>query len=212
MAAPFGDTAVPTKYRAAVLGAAVQYGVPPSFLAAQIDAESGFRADAVSPDGAIGIAQFMPGTAKSVNLNPYDPTASIYAMAKLMAYYKKQYGSWEKALYAYHDGEGKVNTPGPAGIAYAKEILGKVGTALPDTGEGETITPVVSPSSLLDLAAKFKDPGHWRRVGLFAAGFLLLALGAFFLIGSKAVPIANKVMDVKGKVMKSGTQKATDVV
>lgn len=208
MAAPFGDTAVPVKYQPAVLAAATRYGVSPAFLAAQINAESGFNPTAVSPSGAIGIAQFMPGTAKSVGVDPHDPIASINAMAKLMAHYKSQFGTWEKALYAYHDGPGAVNSPGPAGIKYAKGILDKVGGALSDTGsEGSSTTPAGLLSdpftSVEKLGAAFTDSAKWKRVGLYAAGFLLLAIGVFFFVGS------SKLLDVgklAGKAIPHGVK------
>src|SRR4051795_6403891 len=51
----------------------------------QLYAESGFNPIAVSPAGAQGIAQFMPGTARAYGLaDPYDATAAIGAQAHLM--------------------------------------------------------------------------------------------------------------------------------
>lgn len=210
MAAPFGDTAVPAKYQAAVLAASVRYGVPPSFLAAQISAESGFNPNAVSPDGAIGIAQFLPSTAHSVGLDPHDPIASINAMAKLMAYYKGKFGSWEKALYAYHDGPGNVNTPGPAGQSYAREILGKAGQALTGAGSGDTPDPGVGVAPVgvsLDpfkpletLLDRFKDPERWKRFGLYLGGTLLVVGGGVMLVGKDALGSVNDVATAVGKV------------
>lgn len=197
----FGGTKVPVKYQAQVLASAAKWGVPPAFLAAQLDAESGFNPSAVSPDGAIGIAQFMPGTAKSVGLNPHDANASIDAMAKLMAHYHKQYGTWEKALYAYHDGPGKVEGPGPAGRAYAKKILGRVGTLLgssagvvADTADA-AITPV-SLTSTTKALGKLNDPVFWNRVGMYVLGIGLVIAGLLFLFRQQATDVASQV--VKG--------------
>lgn len=208
MAAPFGDTAVPAKYQAAVIAAAVRYGVPPAFLAAQIDAESGFNPNAVSPDGAIGIAQFMPGTAKSVGLNPHDPIASINAMAKLMAHYRSQFGSWEKALYAYHDGPGAVNTPGPAGLSYARGILGKVGEALSGGSSGPSSGTATTPvggsldpfKSVESLFGTFTDASKWKRFGLYLGGAVLVVGGVALLVGKEAVGAVDSVVDTVGKV------------
>lgn len=63
-----------------------------ALLAAQLRQESGFRADAVSPAGAQGIAQFMPGTwstwGRDVSgdgvANPFDPVDAIPADARLL--------------------------------------------------------------------------------------------------------------------------------
>jgi hypothetical protein len=210
MAAPFGDTSVPAKYQAQVLAAAATYGVPPAFLAAQINAESGFNANAVSPDGAIGIAQFLPGTAVSVGLNPHDPMASIIAMAKLMAHYKSQFGTWEKALYAYHDGPGKVDSPGPAGIAYAKTILSKSGiTSGADTATGEEgISPVASltdPFQITEkLFATFQKPDAWKRVGYYLVGMLLITIGIILISGKRAVQLTESALDIGGSGGGSG--------
>jgi soluble lytic murein transglycosylase-like protein len=188
----FGTTQVPSKYQAQVIAAAARYGVPPAFLAAQIDAESGFNPNAVSPDGAIGIAQFMPATAKSVGLNPHDANASIMAMAKLMAYYKKEYGSWEKALYAYHGGPGVVNDPGPASLAYAKKVLGNAGDLTADVVGG--ITDAVNPFKNVEkLLGQLRDREAWIRVGYWGAGFFLVVLGIVFLLYG---PTSNAVKKV----------------
>lgn len=198
MASIFGGTSVPSKYQATVLAAAAQYGMPPAILAAQINAESSFNPGAVSPDGAIGISQFLPGTAKSVGLDPHDPVASIKAQAKLMSYYYRQYGSWEKALYAYHDGPGKVNDPGPAGIAYAKEILGVVGQ---DVSGSVAATPVVNDplSSVEGLIDRFADPDAWKRVGYYALGFLLVVAGIVLLVMKEAPTGIASVLNTGGK-------------
>jgi len=58
---------------------------PPSIVAAQLEQESGFNPDAVSPAGAEGIAQFMPGTWPAWSLpgqSPFDPAAAIPAQGR----------------------------------------------------------------------------------------------------------------------------------
>lgn len=99
-------------------------------LAAQLKAESDFNPNSVSPAGAQGIAQFMPGTARSMGLtNPFDPRASIFAQAKLMSQLIRRFRSIPKALAAYNAGPGAVEKYG--GIppyaetqAYVARILG----------------------------------------------------------------------------------------
>ena len=67
---------VPAAYRDSIARAASRWNVSAALLAAQIYAESGFNPFAVSPAGARGIAQFMPGTARTYGLrNPFDPHA-----------------------------------------------------------------------------------------------------------------------------------------
>ena len=58
-----GVEGVPAEYEADVIRAgSVCELITPPVIAAQIEAESGWNPDAVSPAGAVGIAQFMPGT------------------------------------------------------------------------------------------------------------------------------------------------------
>ncbi len=84
-------------------------GIPPVLFVRQIQQESGFNPNAVSSAGAIGIAQFMPQTAASLGVNPWNPYAALRAAARLMASYVKWYGGdYAKALAAYNAGSGWV--------------------------------------------------------------------------------------------------------
>lgn len=84
-------------------------GLPPVLFVRQIQQESGFNPNAVSSAGAIGIAQFMPQTAASLGVNPWNPYAALRAAARLMASYVKWYGGdYAKALAAYNAGSGWV--------------------------------------------------------------------------------------------------------
>ena len=89
---------------------AVNAGINPTWFVKQIQQESGFDPNAVSPAGAIGIAQFMPATAESMGIDPHDPEASLKAAAHLDAANLAHYGSEEKALAAYNAGSGTVDS------------------------------------------------------------------------------------------------------
>ncbi len=79
-------------------------------LSHKINQESGFNPYAISSAGAIGIAQFMPGTAASLGINPRDPVAALRGAARLMSQYIRQYGgNYAKALAAYNAGPGTVS-------------------------------------------------------------------------------------------------------
>jgi hypothetical protein len=200
--AAFGQTDVPEQYQSAIIAASARWGVPTALLAAQINQESGFNPNALSPDGAIGIAQFMPGTAASVGLDPHDPMASIDAMAKLMSHYNKEFGSWEKALIAYHDGPNDIDDPGPAARNYVTKIMAVVGDALGIASNAQN--PLV-PDSLEDTTAvlkKLSDPEFWKRVGLGAAGFLAVLAGVFFLFGASPKDVGKAVVTGGGSVVK----------
>jgi soluble lytic murein transglycosylase-like protein len=110
---------------------ATKYGVDPNIFVRQIQAESGFRPDARSPAGALGIAQFMPGTAASMGVNPMNPQQALDGAARHMASLLKKYGGdYHKALAAYNAGAGTVDKYG--GVppyaetqTYVRTILGE---------------------------------------------------------------------------------------
>ena len=60
---------------------AQQNGISADLFEKQINQESGFNPNAVSPAGAIGIAQFMPSTAQGLGINPYDAVQSLSGAA-----------------------------------------------------------------------------------------------------------------------------------
>lgn len=89
--------------------AAQRAGINADAFVRQIQQESGFRTGAVSGAGAVGIAQFMPATAASLGVNPYDPSSALNGAAQMMAGLSRQFGGdYAKALAAYNAGGGAV--------------------------------------------------------------------------------------------------------
>lgn len=121
---------VPAQFAAPIAAAAQRWNVSAALLAAQLYAESGFNPAAVSPAGAEGIAQFMPGTARALGLaNPFDAAKAIDAQGHLMRDLLRQFGSVPLALAAYNAGPGAVAAcgcvpPYPETQAYLARILG----------------------------------------------------------------------------------------
>jgi hypothetical protein len=108
-----------SEYVAMARQAAINAGINPDYFVRQIMTESGFNPRAVSPAGAIGIAQFMPGTAAGLGVDPWDPFSALNGAARLMANYTKQYGGdYAKALAAYNSGSGTVQYAIKMGGAY----------------------------------------------------------------------------------------------
>lgn len=103
--------------------AANSAGIPPNYFVLQIRQESNFDPNAVSPAGAVGIAQFIPSTAAGLGINPYDPISSLYGAARYMASLDQSYsGDYAKALAAYNAGPPAVtravNSGGANWLAY----------------------------------------------------------------------------------------------
>ena len=84
--------------------------LPVPFLTRLIWRESSFRVGVVSPAGAQGVAQFMPGTAKDRGLgDPFDPEQAIPHAAHFLADLKRQFGNLGLAAAAYNGGPGRVS-------------------------------------------------------------------------------------------------------
>ena len=128
---------VPAVHRPALLAAAVRERLPAALLAAQLWAESGFRVNAVSPVGALGIAQFMPATwAGAWNpwrvSSPFDPVAAIAAQGRYLAILLRgAQGRVARALAAYNAGAAAVDGPEPTWPAetraYVRRVLARAG-------------------------------------------------------------------------------------
>jgi Transglycosylase SLT domain/SPOR domain len=85
-------------------------GLPVGYFTKLIWRESSFKADAVSPAGAQGVAQFMPGTASARGLaDPFDPASAIPASAKYLAELARKFGNLGLAAAAYNAGETAVD-------------------------------------------------------------------------------------------------------
>ena len=80
------------------------------FFARLLWKESLFDAAAVSPAGAQGIAQFMPGTAKLRGLaDAFNPAEALYASAAYLADLSRTYGNLGLAAVAYNGGEARAD-------------------------------------------------------------------------------------------------------
>jgi len=86
-------------------------------LTALIVVESGADQKAVSPHGALGLMQIMPGHWSYENKELRDPYTNIEAGATILRYYIKRHGLIG-GLRAYNCG-----TPAGATVEYAKKVL-----------------------------------------------------------------------------------------
>ena len=93
----------------AIETAARRNGLDPAFFVRLIWKESLFDAAAVSPAGALGIAQFMPGTARLRGLDdPFNPAAALQSAALYLADLSRGYGNIGLAAVAYNGGEARA--------------------------------------------------------------------------------------------------------
>lgn len=90
--------------------AADKYGLPRWLVRSVMKNESGFSARAISPKGAIGLMQLMPGTAQTLGANPADPAQNADAGARYLRDLLQKYdGALWHALAAYNAGPGAVS-------------------------------------------------------------------------------------------------------
>ena len=122
----------PLRYSAIVRGHAKNYDLDPALLAAVIDAESKFRADAKSGSGAIGLMQLLPSTAHGIALHTggtrfttsdlYDPEINVRYGSWYLRHLLNKYGNERTALAAYNAGQDNVDRwlAGRSGIRFSE--------------------------------------------------------------------------------------------
>jgi soluble lytic murein transglycosylase-like protein len=112
--------------------AALHAGLPPAIVHSIARAESGYRQDAVSPKGAIGLMQLMPRTAAALNADPLDPKQNAEAGARylreLLEKYENDPHQVSKAVAAYNAGPAAVDKydgipPYAETIQYVNRVL-----------------------------------------------------------------------------------------
>ena len=156
------SAAVPAEFAPWVLKAgSLCPELPPALIAAQIDAESGWNPQAVSPVGAQGPAQFMPGTWASWGkdedgngvASPFDIADAVMAQGRYGCSLVEQVrplggDTTSLALAAYNAGPGAVLRyggipPYPETQAYVPKILALAAkyAAAPPAGGASTGNP-----------------------------------------------------------------------
>ena len=109
----------PLRYAAIVRGHAANYRLNPALLAAVIEEESKFNADAHSRTGAIGLMQLQPQTAKGIALRTggerfvvsdlYNPEINVRYGAWYLRHLLNKYRDEQTALAAYNAGQENVD-------------------------------------------------------------------------------------------------------
>ncbi|MGZ4421415.1 MAG: lytic transglycosylase domain-containing protein [Gaiellaceae bacterium] len=109
----------PLRYTAIVRGHAANYRLNPALLAAVIEQESKFNADARSSTGAVGLMQLQPQTAEGIAIRTggskfvlsdlTNPEINVRYGAWYLRHLLNKYGDEQDALAAYNAGQDNVD-------------------------------------------------------------------------------------------------------
>lgn len=132
-----GDSTPPRTIEQMVRDAAHKYALPRSLVRAVARAESALDPAAVSPKGAMGVMQLMPGTARELGVrNAFDPGENIDGGARLLRRLLEKYeGRVAEALAAYNAGAGAVARH--KGVPPYKETRGYIRKVVTDFESAE---------------------------------------------------------------------------
>ncbi len=155
-----------TRVESAVAEASSRFAVPPAWIRAVMQVESGGNPLALSPKGAIGLMQIMPATWAALQQryhlgsDPYDPRDNILGGTALLRELYDRFGAGG-FLAAYNAGPSRYLAFLTQGLPLKVETqlyLAKLARLLPD---GEIGRAILAPSL----------PQDWRSATLFAASW-----------------------------------------
>lgn len=125
--------------------------VTPQLLGALTQVESSGNPRAVSPKGALGLAQFMPGTAADLGIDPFDPQQALTGARQYLSWLISQTGNLPDALAAYNWGIGNLKKYGrDAAPKKTRDYVEKVLARLAKAEQGQPDSIVAQPANPRD--------------------------------------------------------------
>lgn len=133
----------PLYYEGAILEHSARNGLEPALVAAVIQAESGFVPDSRSSQGAVGLMQLLPATARFVAEGPRRPSAAPVRLenpevniaygTRYLRYLIDRHGTLPLALAAYNGGEANVDRWVAAAAAEGRSLRVPEDVPFPET-------------------------------------------------------------------------------
>ena len=148
-----------------------QYGLPGGLLEAVMQAESSGNLNAVSPVGALGPFQLMPGTARELGVtDPRDLDQAATGAARYLQQQLNRFGSLDSALAAYNWGPGNLSKKGydarPTETRnYVNKVLGSLG-ASPGDGSIDVANSLLGKVSTLQQGSTAATMDIMQAYGL----------------------------------------------
>ena len=154
----------------AIQSAAKRNGLPYPFFTRLIWQESRFDPAAVSPAGAQGVAQFMPGTAAERGLaDPFEATRALDESAAYLKELREKFGNIGLAAAAYNAGPGRIgrwlaghaSLPGET-VGYVEIVTGHAAFEWRGPFSAAARPPELSPEPGFSCVAFAGDAGRRR--------------------------------------------------
>lgn len=147
---------------------ACEAGVPTHLFDALVTQESRYNPAALSPKGAIGLAQLMPGTARSLGVSdPWNVVQNLRGGARYLRRQLDEFGRYDLALGAYNAGPGRIRQYGR--VPPFRETLAYVSTILTDVHIAAIgSSRLVGGSARPVVPMRSATPTHSRSAALFA--------------------------------------------
>ncbi len=178
---------------------ALDLGIDPALALSIAKAESGFRHEARSAHGAVGVFQLMPSTARRIGYNPYNLNENVKAG---LVYYRMMYsmfGSTELALAAYNAGPGNVKRyKGVPPFAETKRFVSKIMSEY--NRQKVTPDPMISQVKKNRVQNSAKNNSHCAKPQVFAPISKVQPSDLVPLPASKIAPVKHNNI-VNGEVI-----------
>lgn len=178
---------------------ALDLGIDPALALSIAKAESGFRHEARSAHGAVGVFQLMPSTARRIGYNPYNLNENVKAG---LVYYRMMYsmfGSTELALAAYNAGPGNVKRyKGVPPFAETKRFVSKIMSEY--NRQKVTPDPMISQVKKNHVQNGAKNNNHYAKAQVFAPISKVQPSDFVPLPASKIAPVKHNNV-VNGEVI-----------
>lgn len=155
-----------------VAEASQRFSIPEDWIYAVMRVESGGRIGAVSPAGAMGLMQLMPGTWArqrarfGLGDDPFDPRDNIIAGTSYLREMYDRYGP-DGFLAAYNAGPGRYEDYARRGRPLPAETVSYVARIAPRLQSGSAVIATSAPQPVQEVARPAAIP--WTQASLFIA-------------------------------------------